>query len=58
MDTLPENEKKVIWYRFNFDGEKKCKTLREISTIIGISPEAVRQTELRALKHMKLNVAV
>lgn len=53
MENLPGNEKKVIWYRYNFDGENHKKTLREISKIIGVSPEAVRQTEIRAIKHMQ-----
>lgn len=53
MDNLPGNEKQVIWYRYNFDGENHKKTLREISKIIGVSPEAVRQTEIRAIKHMQ-----
>lgn len=53
MDALPGNEKQVIWYRYNFDGENHKKTLREISKIIGVSPEAVRQTEIRAIKHMQ-----
>ncbi|MCH5294494.1 MAG: RNA polymerase sigma factor RpoD/SigA [Treponema sp.] len=50
---LPRNEQKVIWYRYNFDGEMKSKTLREVSKIIGVSPEAVRQTEIRAIRHMR-----
>ncbi len=53
MDTLPGNEKRVLWYRYNFDGENHTKTLREISKMIGVSPEAVRQTELRALRRLK-----
>ena len=53
MHELPINEQKVIWYRYNFDGEMHTKTLREISKMIGVSPEAVRQTELRAVRHLK-----
>ena len=53
MDTLPGNERQVLWYRYNFDGSTRTKTLREISKMIGVSPEAVRQTELRALRHLK-----
>lgn len=53
MKDLPENEKKVIWYRFNFDNEVRTKTLREISALLGVSAETVRQTELRALRHMR-----
>ncbi len=58
MENLPGNEKKVIWYRYNFDYENHTKTLREISKIIGVSPEAVRQTEIRAIKHMKAAASV
>ena len=54
MDKLKKNEKTVLWHRFNFDCDTKGKTLREISTLIGVSPEAVRQTEMRALKHLKM----
>ena len=39
--------------RYNFNGEKNAKTLREISKVVGISPEAVRQIEIRALKHLR-----
>lgn len=53
MTNLPQNEQKVIWYRFNFDNEVHTKTLREISDVLGVSAETVRQTELRALRHMR-----
>ncbi len=54
LNKLPQNERRVLWYRYNFDGSHSSKTLREISRIIGVSPEAVRQTEIRALRHMRL----
>jgi RNA polymerase primary sigma factor len=53
MSKLSKNEQTVLWYRYNLDGDMHTKTLREISKIIGVSPEAVRQTEIRAVKHMK-----
>lgn len=53
LDSLPGKEKTVLWHRFNFDGEMSAKTLREVSKIVGVSPEAVRQTEIRAVKHLK-----
>lgn len=56
VDELPEREKEVIWYRYNFEGETRTRTLREISGIIGVSPEAVRQAEIRAIKHIQLQV--
>ena len=51
--SLTRNEQRVLWYRYNFDGDMRGKTLREISAIIGVSPEAVRQTEIRAMHHLK-----
>ena len=53
LDALPHNERKVLWYRYNFDGANRAKTLREISSIIGVTPEAVRQTEIRAIRHLR-----
>ncbi len=53
LNTLPLNERKVIWYRYNFECEQKTKTLREVSSLMGVSPEAVRQAELRAIRRMK-----
>lgn len=53
VDILPSAEKNVIYMRYNFNGEKNAKTLREISKVVGISPEAVRQIEIRALKHLR-----
>src|SRR5574344_822944 len=54
MKNLSQNEQDVIRYRFNFDNEVHAKTLREISELLGVSAETVRQTEIRALRHMKL----
>ena len=56
LSTLPANESRVLWYRFNFACEEKQKTLRELSSIFEISPEAIRQTEIRAIRHLKNNV--
>ena len=56
LDSLPGKEKTVLWHRFNFGGEMSAKTLREVSKIVGVSPEAVRQTEIRAVKHLKAAV--
>ncbi len=53
MNALPLNERKVIWYRYNFECEQKTKTLREVSSLMGVSPEAVRQTEMRAIRRLK-----
>ncbi|MBQ1662802.1 MAG: RNA polymerase sigma factor RpoD/SigA [Treponema sp.] len=58
LGTLSANESKVLWYRFNFACDEKQKTLRDLSTLFGISPEAIRQTEIRAIRHLRRNVAV
>ena len=58
IDALPHNERKVILYRYNFIGEKKTKTLREISSIMGVTPEAVRQAELRAIRRLRQAVEI
>lgn len=57
VQELPEREKEVLWYRYNFEGETRTRTLREISSIIGVSPEAVRQTEMRAIHHIQVQVS-
>ncbi len=56
VESLSEREKEVIFYRYNFEASKGQKTLREIAGLLGLSPEAVRQTEIRALFHMKKTV--
>ena len=53
ISSLPVNEQQIIMYRYNFDGDRHTKTLREISRIVGVSAEAVRQTEMRAVRHLK-----
>jgi RNA polymerase primary sigma factor len=52
LDALTEKEKKVILYRFSFMGGKR-HTLKRIGDELGISPETVRQIEIRALKRLK-----
>ncbi|MBQ3825353.1 MAG: sigma-70 family RNA polymerase sigma factor [Spirochaetaceae bacterium] len=58
INTLPEKEQKVIYHRYNFACEQRPKTLREISSMLGVSAETIRQMELRALRRMRANVAV
>ena len=58
IGTLPEKEQKVIFYRFNFAYEQRPKTLREISVMLGVSAETIRQMELRALRRMRTTVGV
>ncbi len=52
LDILTEKEKKVLLYRYSFlKGEKY--TLKDIGDKLLISPETVRQIELRALKKIR-----
>ncbi len=52
LDRLKEKERQILLYRFAFHGGKKY-TLKRISDEMGISPETVRQIEIRALKKLK-----
>ncbi len=52
LGTLMEKEKQILLYRFAFFGGKKF-TLKKIGDEMGISPETVRQIEIRALKKLK-----
>lgn len=52
LETLMEKERKILMYRFEFFGGKKY-TLKKISEELGISPETVRQIEIRALKKLR-----
>ena len=51
LETLPAKEKEIILYRFSFHGGRKY-TLKTIGDRMGISPETVRQIELRALRRL------
>lgn len=49
---LKEKERDILRFRYNFvDGKKH--TLKTIGEYMGISPETVRQIEIRALKKLK-----
>lgn len=52
LESLIDREKKILMYRFSFYGGEKY-TLKKISDEMGISPETVRQIEIRALKKLK-----
>ncbi len=52
LETLMEKEKQILLYRFAFYGGKRY-TLKRIGDEMGISPETVRQIELRALRKLK-----
>jgi RNA polymerase primary sigma factor len=51
LEALPEKEREIILYRYSFHGGKKY-TLKTIGDRMGISPETVRQIELRALRRL------
>lgn len=52
LERLKERERQILLYRFAFNGGKK-HTLKSISDEMGISPETVRQIEIRALKRLR-----
>jgi RNA polymerase primary sigma factor len=52
LSRLLERERKVLLYRYAFLGGRKY-TLKKISSTLGISPETVRQVELRAVRRLK-----
>lgn len=52
LNILRDREKTILMYRFAFDGGKK-QTLKMIGEKMGISPETVRQIEMRALKKLR-----
>jgi RNA polymerase primary sigma factor len=51
LEALQKKEKQIILYRFSFFGGKKY-TLKTIGDKLGISPETVRQIEIRALRKL------
>ncbi|MFP4372776.1 MAG: RNA polymerase sigma factor RpoD/SigA [Spirochaetaceae bacterium] len=52
LECLKDRERQILLYRFAFYGGKKY-TLKRISDEMGISPETVRQIEIRALRKLK-----
>jgi RNA polymerase primary sigma factor len=52
LERLMEREKKILMYRFAFYGGKKY-TLKSIGEELGISPETVRQIEMRAIRKLR-----
>jgi len=54
LNSLVERDAQILKYRYGFiNGESL--TLKDLGKIFGISPEAVRQIELKALKKIKIN---
>lgn len=53
IESLPANERKVIYCRYNLANEAHVPTLRELSDSMGVSAETVRQMELRAMRKIR-----
>jgi RNA polymerase primary sigma factor len=51
LEALPVKEKEILLYRYSFHGGKRY-TLKKIGDKMGISPETVRQIEIRALRRL------
>ena len=52
LDSLQEKERQILLYRFSFASGKR-HTLKKIGDELGLSPETVRQIEIRALKKLR-----
>ncbi|HUZ17258.1 MAG TPA: RNA polymerase sigma factor RpoD/SigA [Spirochaetia bacterium] len=52
LEHLVEKERQILLYRFAFYGGKRY-TLKRIGEEMGISPETVRQIEMRAIKKLR-----
>ena len=53
VSTLKDREQEVVKMRYGL-GDTTRRTLEEIGNMYGVTKECIRQTELRALKKMKL----
>lgn len=54
ISTLKEREQAVVRMRYGLEDSERY-TLEEIGNIYGVTKECIRQTELRALKKMKMS---
>jgi RNA polymerase primary sigma factor len=52
LKTLKNRERSILMYRYQFNGNER-HTLKSIGDIMGLSPETVRQIEIRAIEKMK-----
>ena len=53
ISTLKEREQEVVKMRYGLDDTQRY-TLEEIGNLYGVTKECIRQTEMRALKKMKI----
>ena len=56
LERLLEREKRILMYRFQFYGGERY-TLKRIGEEMGISPETVRQIEMRAIRKLREQAA-
>ena len=54
VSTLKEREQEVVKMRYGLENTTR-RTLEEIGNLYGVTKECIRQTELRALKKMRLS---
>jgi len=54
LNRLKENERQILTYRYQLNGCER-HTLREIGDELDMSPETVRQIEIRALKKIRVH---
>ena len=52
IQRLPERERDVLRYRYALDGSNRL-TLKEVGELLAISPETVRQVEMRAIRRLR-----
>ncbi|POR05641.1 RNA polymerase subunit sigma-70 [Alkalispirochaeta sphaeroplastigenens] len=52
LKILQDRERQVIWYRYALDGGERY-TLKRVSATMGISPETVRQIEMKAIRKLR-----
>lgn len=54
IQQLPERERDVLRYRYALDGSNR-RTLKEVGELLAISPETVRQVEMRAIRRLRMH---
>ncbi|MDR3334760.1 MAG: RNA polymerase sigma factor RpoD/SigA [Treponema sp.] len=52
LAQLPDREKRILMYRYELNGCKRY-TLKKISAKLGISPESVRQIEIKTIQKIR-----
>jgi RNA polymerase primary sigma factor len=54
LSRLKDRERRILMYRYQLDGGERY-TLKRIGDTLGISPETVRQIEMKALQKIRLH---